>query len=100
MSRLEAALACLRSGNAVLLIDEDREASAHLVAASSLATPEVLSDLIDHGHGPVSVVSPKRAGVPADGSSAASIVSGCIAAISAALAPVAGHAARGDGRLD
>ncbi len=91
MSRIEAALACLRSGGAVLLADEDREASAYLVVASSAATPETLSGLVDQGQGPLSVVVPNRAGSQADGSSAASISQGQMAAIVAALGQVAGR---------
>ncbi len=86
MPRLEDALACLRSGGAVLLIDEDRETSAHLVAASSVATPAALSGVLDHGQGPVSVVASNRAGSQGDDPSAASSSQTHVAAISAALA--------------
>ena len=91
MPRLEAALACLRSGGVVLLVDEEREASAHLVAVSSMATSEALSDLLDHGQGPVSVVASNRSESQGDDPSAASGSRSQMAAISAALARVAGR---------
>ena len=84
MSRFDDALACLRSGGAVLLIDE-REASADLVAASSVATPKALSDLVDRGQGPLVLVKSNRAAAPADGSSAPD---GPVAALPAALAKI------------
>ena len=89
MSRIEAALAGLRAGGVVVLADEDREGSAHLVVASSVATPEALSGLVDEGQGPLSIIVPNRAGSQADGSSAAAIPQDQMAAVVAAL----GHAA-------
>lgn len=96
MSRFEHALACLRSGNVVLLVDEVRAASAHLVTASSLATREALSGLVEHGQGPLSIVASNLAGPEVDGPTATSISRGHVAAISAALAQVAGRHALPD----
>ncbi len=86
MSRFETALASLREGGALLLVDEDREGSAHLVAASSTATPEAVLRLVDQGRGPLSIVAPNPAGRRSDERSAAQTSRVHTAAISAALA--------------
>ncbi len=85
MSRLEDALAGLRSGGAVLLADEEREASADLVASSL----EALSRLFDHGQGPVSVIGSTRSSSPANGALDGWIPDDRVAAVAASLADMA-----------